>query len=110
MPLPIIFALSLNELRNGAFIKWSQTLTYAPHFISVVVVVGMLVAFLDPSTGLINHVVRLFGFEPLPFLTSPKWFRHIFVWSGQWRSEERRVGKECKSWWWMLVVKHSSKR
>ncbi len=85
-PLPIIFALSLNELKNGAFKKWSQTLTYAPHFISVVVVVGMLVAFLDPSTGLINHVVRLFGFEPLPFLTSPKWFRHIFVWSGQWQT------------------------
>nr|WP_246569949.1 ABC transporter permease subunit [Lentibacillus saliphilus] len=85
-PLPIIFALSLNELRNGAFKKWSQTLTYAPHFISVVVVVGMLVAFLDPNTGLVNHVVRLFGMEPIPFLTSPEWFRHIFVWSGQWQS------------------------
>src|SRR5690625_2711068 len=83
-PLPIIFALSLNELKNGAFKKWSQTLTYAPHFISVVVVVGMLVAFLDPSTGLINHVVRLFGFEPLLFLIRPKWFMHIFFRSGYW--------------------------
>src|SRR5699024_2209745 len=79
-PLPIIFALSLNELKNGPFKKWAQTLTYAPHFISVVVVVGMLVAFLDPSTGLVNHIIHLFGGESIPFLTSPEWFRHIFVW------------------------------
>ncbi len=85
-PLPIIFALALNELRNGPFKKWTQTLTYAPHFISVVVVVGMLVAFLDPNTGLVNHVVRLLGMDAIPFLTSPEWFRHIFVWSGQWQS------------------------
>lgn len=85
-PLPIIFALSLNELRNGAFKKWSQTLTYAPHFVSVVVVVGMLIAFLDPVTGLVNHVIVSLGGESVPFLTSPEWFRHIFVWSGQWQT------------------------
>ncbi|HLR08749.1 MAG TPA: ABC transporter permease subunit [Bacillota bacterium] len=85
-PLPIIFALSLNELKNGWFKKWSQTLTYAPHFISVVVVVGMLVAFLDPITGIVNHALNALGFESIPFLTSPEWFRHIFVWSGQWES------------------------
>ncbi|MFD2130386.1 ABC transporter permease [Pseudogracilibacillus auburnensis] len=85
-PLPIIFALSLNELRAGAFKKWSQTLTYAPHFISVVVVVGMLVAFLDPVTGLVNHAIRGLGFESISFLTSPDWFRHIYVWSGQWQT------------------------
>ena len=85
-PLPIIFALSLNELRNGPFKKWTQTLTYAPHFISVVVVVGMLVAFLDPLTGLVNHAITSLGFESIPFLTSPEWFRHVFVWSGQWES------------------------
>ncbi|WP_077216151.1 ABC transporter permease [Bacillus kwashiorkori] len=85
-PLPIIFALSLNELKNGAFKKWTQTLTYAPHFISVVVVVGMLVAFLDPITGLVNHVISALGGETINFLTSPNWFRHIYVWSGQWQS------------------------
>lgn len=85
-PLPIIFALMLNELKNGPFKKWSQTLTYAPHFISVVVVVGMLVAFLDPVTGLVNHVIVTLGGNPIPFLTSPDWFRHIFVWSGQWQT------------------------
>lgn len=85
-PIPIIFALSLNELRNGAFKKWSQTLTYAPHFLSVVVVVGMLIAFLDPITGLVNNVIVSLGGTSVPFLTSPGWFRHIFVWSGEWQS------------------------
>lgn len=85
-PLPIILALSLNELKNGAFKKWSQTLTYAPHFISVVVVVGMIVIFLDPINGLVNRIVIMFGGEAIPFLTSPKWFRHVFVWSGVWQT------------------------
>ena len=76
----------LNELKNGAFKKWSQTLTYAPHFLSVVVVVGMIIAFLDPITGLINHVIVSLGGSSVPFLTSPGWFRHIFVWSGEWQS------------------------
>lgn len=83
-PLPIIFALALNELKNGAFKKWAQTLTYAPHFISVVIVVGMLIAFLDPITGLLNHVIVSLGGETIQFLTDPGWFRHIYVWSGEW--------------------------
>lgn len=85
-PIPIIFALMLNEMKNGAYKKWSQTLTYAPHFLSVVVVIGMIVAFLDPITGLVNNVIVGLGGESIPFLTSPSWFRHIFVWSGQWQS------------------------
>lgn len=85
-PLPIIFALMLNELKNSAFKKWSQTLTYAPHFISVVVVVGMVVAFLDPITGIVNLVIKGLGGEAVPFLTSPEWFRHVYVWSGEWQS------------------------
>lgn len=85
-PLPIIFALSLHELPFGKFKRWSQTLTYAPHFLSVVVVVGMIIAFLDPITGLVNHVIEFFGGSSVDFLTDPKWFRHIFVWSGQWQS------------------------
>lgn len=85
-PLPIILALSINELKNGAFKKWTQTLTYAPHFISVVVVVGMIVIFLDPQTGLVNRIITAFGGDAIPFLTSPKWFRHVFVWSGVWQT------------------------
>lgn len=85
-PLPIIFALMLHELSFGRFKKWSQTLTYAPHFISVVVVVGMITAFLNPATGIINHIIEFFGGERQSFLTDPDWFRHIYVWSGQWQS------------------------
>ncbi|KAB8127491.1 sugar ABC transporter permease [Gracilibacillus oryzae] len=85
-PLPIILALAVNELRNGAFKKWVQTITYAPHFISVVVIVGMIVAFLDTITGLANHMITSLGGESVPFLTSPEWFRHIFVWSDVWQT------------------------
>src|SRR5699024_4109288 len=85
-PLPIILALSLNEIRHSAAKKWAQTITYAPHFISVVVVVGMLIAFLDPITGLVNHVISAFGGNPIAFMESPTWFRHIYVWSGEWQS------------------------
>lgn len=84
-PLPIILALSINEIKNGPFKKWAQTLTYAPHFISVVVVVGMLVAFLDPRTGLINHFIVALGGNPINFIQEAGWFRHIFVWSHQWQ-------------------------
>lgn len=85
-PLPIIFALMLNELRNGAFKKWAQTLTYAPHFISVVVIVGMLVAFLNPQTGIVNIALKSLGFDSIYFMSEPGWFRHLYVWSGQWQS------------------------
>ncbi|WP_026906929.1 ABC transporter permease [Paucisalibacillus globulus] len=85
-PLPIILALSLHEVKNKYFKKWAQTLTYAPHFISVVVVVGMIVIFLDPSTGLINRIIVAMGGEPIAFLTSPSWFSHIFTWSGVWQT------------------------
>src|SRR5690606_27777319 len=85
-PLPILLAISLNELRNGAYKKWAQTLPYAPHFISTVVVVGMIIVFLDPDTGLVNHIIRLFGGETIQFMQRPEWFRHIYVWSGEWQS------------------------
>lgn len=85
-PLPLIFALMLNELRDGRFKKYTQTITYAPHFISVVVVVGMLIAFLDPQTGIINHFIKMLGGTPISFITEPGWFRHIYTWSGQWQS------------------------
>lgn len=84
-PLPIILALSFNEVKNATFKKWAQTITYAPHFISTVVMAGMVIAFLDPETGLINSIIKVFGGSPIPFLIMPQWFKHIFVWSGQWQ-------------------------
>lgn len=85
-PLPIIFSLMINELRDSRFKRLSQTITYAPHFISVVVVVGMLIAFLDPQTGIVNHIIDFFGGDRINFLTEPGWFRHIYTWSGQWQN------------------------
>lgn len=84
-PIPVIFSLMLNEIQNTRFKKWVQTLTYAPYFISTVVVVGMLMSFLDLKTGIVNNALAGLGFNRIPFLTTPGWFKHIYVWSGQWQ-------------------------
>ncbi|KAF1303195.1 MULTISPECIES: ABC transporter permease [Enterococcus] len=84
-PLPIILALGLNELKDGRFKKFTQTITYAPNFISVVVVCGMVIAFLTPSTGIINHLLDFLGFERISFMTDPKWFKTVYVLSGVWQ-------------------------
>lgn len=85
-PLPIILALLLNEAKNGPFKRLTQTITYAPHFISVVVIVGMLVSFLSPTTGLINHILEAVGLERHAFLEDPRWFKTVYVLSGVWQS------------------------
>lgn len=85
-PLPIILALALNELKDGPWKKFSQTVTYAPNFISTVVMVGMVLAFLNPSTGIINHALGFFGIGPISFMESPKWFKTVYVLSGVWQS------------------------
>src|SRR5699024_1642763 len=85
-PLPIILALALNEAKDGMYKKSVQTVTYAPHFISVVVIGGMIIAFLSPQTGIINHALGLFGIDPIPFMTDPKWFKTVYVLSGVWQN------------------------
>lgn len=85
-PLPILFALMLNELKVGMYKKWTQTLTYAPYFVSVVVLVGMLFSLLDLRTGIINRMIEFLGGTRQQFLTDPGWFRHVYIWSGQWQS------------------------
>lgn len=85
-PLPIILALALNEAKDGLYKKSVQTVTYAPHFISVVVLSGMVIAFLAPTTGIINHAIQLVGFDPIPFMEDPKWFKTVYVMSGVWQS------------------------
>ena len=84
-PLPIILALALNEIKDGPLKKISQTVTYAPNFISTVVMVGMILAFLNPSTGIINHFVQLLGMEPIAFMEDPRWFKTVYVLSGVWQ-------------------------
>lgn len=85
-PCPIILAIMLNELRNSKFKKVVQMVTYAPHFISAVAIVGMLNIFLSPSSGIINHLIVLLGGEPIYFMSKPEYFRTIFVSSGIWQS------------------------
>ncbi|TBL80110.1 ABC transporter permease [Paenibacillus thalictri] len=83
-PAPIILALMLNELRHERFKKIVQSVSYLPHFISTVVVAGMIVNFLS-SDGLINQVVQWFGHEPIKFLMLPEWFRTVFISSDIWQ-------------------------
>ena len=84
-PIPIVFALMLNQVTRTRFKKFVQTVTYAPHFISVVVLVGMLFIFLSPSNGFINNLIEFFGGDPVYFMGSAKWFRTVFIGSEIWQ-------------------------
>ncbi len=83
-PIPIFLSLMLNELKSKKYKKVVQTTIYAPHFISLVVLVGMLNLFFGPN-GLINNIGALLGRESVNYITSPGAFRHLYVWSGVWQ-------------------------
>ncbi|MCZ8512158.1 ABC transporter permease subunit [Paenibacillus filicis] len=84
-PVPIIFALLLNELRERFFKKLVQTVSYLPHFISIVVVSGMIINFTSPTDGIINIILKNFGFESINFMSEPGYFRTIYISSGIWQ-------------------------
>lgn len=84
-PIPILLALMLNEVKNKRFKSTVQTVTYAPYFISMVVMVGMIFQFLNPRFGIINKVIELFGGEPINFMTEPRLFAFIYISSGIWQ-------------------------
>ena len=81
---PILLALLLNYCVSNKLRKVTQMVTYAPHFISTVVLVGMLNVFLSES-GIINHLLNLLGLRSVPFLSEAGMFRHIYVWSHIWQ-------------------------
>lgn len=83
-PSPIILALLLNEVRNKKFKSITQTVTYLPHFISLIVVTGMLTDF-SMTTGLFNDVITMFGGKSSPLLQDPKLYRSIYVLSSIWQ-------------------------
>ncbi|MFB9276935.1 ABC transporter permease [Cohnella cellulosilytica] len=85
-PLPIILALAFNEIKNGFFKKGVQTVTYAPHFISIVVMAGMIITFLSPSSGILIRAIEWIGLQPPSFLEDPRWFKTVYVFSGVWQS------------------------
>jgi putative aldouronate transport system permease protein len=84
-PVPIALALLINEVRSKRFSRFVQTVTYAPHFLSTVVMVGMLFIFLSPQTGILNGLITWFRGAPIDFLTEPAWFKSIYVGSGVWQ-------------------------
>nr|WP_231506325.1 ABC transporter permease subunit [Paenibacillus sp. UNC451MF] len=83
-PAPIILALLLNEIRSSLFKRTVQTVTYMPHFISLVVVCGMIKEFTS-SSGIVNDVIAYFGGERFSLLLEPEYFRTLFISSGVWQ-------------------------
>lgn len=85
-PFPLLLALGLNYVRVRWFKKTVQMVTYAPHFISTVVMVGMLFELLDTRNGIVNNLLGLVGIQPINFMGNPDFFKSMFVWSGIWQS------------------------
>lgn len=84
-PAPVIFALLLNEVRGQKFKKTVQTITYLPHFISLVVICGMIVDFFG-RTGIISVMLSAFTGEPKNYMSDPKYFRRIYVITNIWQN------------------------
>ncbi len=85
-PLPIILALLLNQLPSLKYKKLVQTTVYAPHFISTVVMVGMIFLFTSPSSGIINKIAEGLGGKPVHYMAEPGWFVPLYVISEVWQS------------------------
>lgn len=85
-PVPVIFALFLSEIKNKYLKRIIQTFTYLPHFISVVVVVGMMKIFLSPTDGIVNNVITSIGGAPVDFFSTAGVFRWLYVFSNIWQN------------------------
>lgn len=84
-PIPIVLALAINQMRAKRFKKLFQTVSYLPHFISTVVMVGLITIWLSPSTGLLGNIYKLFGAEAPNLMGSKGAFPSIYVWSDIWQ-------------------------
>ncbi|TCS60439.1 ABC transporter permease [Primorskyibacter sedentarius] len=84
-PMPILLALMFNEILAQTFKKTAQTIVYLPHFVSSVIIAGIVITAFSPSAGIVNTVMGWFGIDPIYFLTKPEWFRPIFVGTGIWQ-------------------------
>ena len=85
-PVAILLALMLNSFRHKRYRRVIQAVTYAPHFISTVVMCGMILLFLSPRVGVVNTMIRALGGESINFMQESGWWRDIYVWSGVWQS------------------------
>ena len=84
-PVAVILALMLNSFRHKRYRKVIQAVTYAPNFISTIVMCGMLILFLSPRVGVVNNVIRALGGNTSNFMAEVSMWRHIYVWSGVWQ-------------------------
>ena len=84
-PAPIILALMFNEILNATYKKSAQTIVYLPHFISSVIIAGIVITAFSPTAGIVNTILGWFGLDAVYFLTQPEWFRPIFVGTGIWQ-------------------------
>ena len=85
-PIPIILALSINNAGSRIFKKTGQMVTYAPYFISTVVMVGLIIQLLSPSVGLYGKLTRLLDIDAPSLLATPRYFKSVYVWSGIWQN------------------------
>lgn len=85
-PIPVIFALLLNSVENGKMRKTVQTISYAPYFVSTVVIVSIMQTILAPSTGFVNLFLQRMGSSPILFTSMPQYFRPLYIISGIWQS------------------------
>jgi putative aldouronate transport system permease protein len=85
-PVPIIIALMLNEIRNARLKKFMQSSVYLPYFVSWVIFGGIVMQLLSPTDGIVNEAIKLFGGQPIFFMTDPKWFRSTIVFSDIWKT------------------------
>jgi len=85
-PVPIILALMLNEVNHTGYKKLVQNVTYIPHFISTVVLVGMIIECLSPTYGFVNKFIKILGGETIEFMQKHEYFRTIYIFSGIWKS------------------------
>jgi len=84
-PAPIILALMFNEVLHALFKRTAQTIVYLPHFISTVIIAGIVTTAFSPTAGVVNTIMGWFGMDSIYFLTKPEWFRPIFVGTGIWQ-------------------------
>ncbi len=85
-PMPILFAVCVMEIRHNKARRVLQTVSYLPHFISTVVLVGMINNFFTMNNGIVNMLISLLGGEEINFLVNPRWFRTLYVGSSVWQS------------------------
>ncbi len=84
-PAPIFLALMFNEILNRKFKSTAQTIVYLPHFISSVIIAGIVITAFSPSAGIVNTILGWFGMDSIYFLTKPEWFRPIFIGTTIWQ-------------------------